>query len=306
MSSASTPTQNSERAQTKGTIRQAARSPRGAIGLALAASVVALAVIGPFVASHSPTAIIGVPLSKPSGGAPLGTDILGRDVFSRLLAGGWVTLIMALGATAIGVVLGAAAGIAAGYARGRVDGLIMRTVDVILAFPQLVFALLLVSIVGPKLWLIVLAVGISHAPQIARVMRAATLDVSERDFVKVVEIDGVKASRIMAREILPNLTTPLMVESGLRLTFSIITMAALAFLGFGQQPPAASWGLMINENRPGLVANPWGVIAPAAVIALLTIGVNTFTDVVSRVAMGVDRPPEEAMLVQDLALGSAS
>ena len=205
----------------------------------------------------------------------MGTDVLGRDVLSRVLAGGWVLLIMAAAATAVGVVIGAAAGITAGYRQGYVDGVIMRTVDVILAVPQLVFALLLVSIVGPKLWLIVLAVGVSHAPQVARVLRAATLDVSERDFVKAVELDGVRSSQIMRREILPNLVTPLMVEAGLRLTFSIVTIAGLAFLGFGQQPPSPNWGLMINENRIGLSANPWAVIVPAAVIALLTVGVNT-------------------------------
>jgi peptide/nickel transport system permease protein len=178
----------------------------------------------------------------------------------------------------------------------------MRTVDVILAFPQIVFALLLVSIIGPKLWLIVVAVGFSHAPQVARVMRSAALDVSERDFVKATELLGVKRRRIMAHEILPNLITPVMVETGLRLTYSIVIIAGLSFLGFGQAPPAANWGVMINENRSGLVLNPWPVVIPALLIALLTIGANTFTDAVARVTIGVDRESESGALADALAV----
>jgi len=197
-------------------------------------------------------------------------------------------------------VVGAAAGMTAAYLPGPPDGIIMRTVDVILAFPQLVFALLLLSLLGPKLWLIVLAVGLSHAPAVARVIRSATLDVAERDYVKVAELQAMRPAKVMTKEILPNLITPLMVEAGLRLTYSIVIIAGLAFLGFGQPPPAANWGTMINENRIGLQLNPWAVIVPAALIALLTIGINTFTDAVARVTIGVDRRPEEAALLDDL------
>ena len=271
------------------TLRRAASLPRGKVGLGLMALVVAVAVIGPFVAPHTDTANLVGPYSAPSGQALLGGDELGRDVLSRVLNGGWVLLLMAAAATLLGVAVGSVSGIAAAYLQGRLDGVIMRTVDVILAFPQLVFALLLVSIVGPKLWLIVLAVGFSHAPQVARVMRSAALDISERDFVKASELLGTPRRRIMAREILPNLISPLMVEGGLRLTYSIVIIAGLSFLGFGQAPPAANWGTMINENRSGLVLNPWAVIVPAVFIALLTIGTNTFTDAVARVSIGIDR-----------------
>jgi len=278
----------------------AARTPRGAVGLALAALVVLVAVVGPSLAAKSPDALVTLPYAKPSSQFPLGGDYLGRDVLSRVLHGGWVLLLMAVAATVLGVAVGAAGGMSAAYLRGRPDGFIMRTVDVILAFPQLVFALLLVSILGPKLWLIVLAVGLSHAPAVARVIRSATLDISERDYVKVAELQGMRPGKVMRREILPNLISPLMVESGLRLTYSIVIIAGLSFLGFGQQPPAANWGLMINENRAGLPLNPWAVIVPAALIALLTIGTNTFTDAVARVTIGVDRRPEEAALLDEL------
>ena len=281
-------------------VGSAARTPRGVTGLGLAGFVVAVAVIGPLVAPDSPSALQTLPFAKPSGRFLLGADFLGRDVLSRVLAGGWLLLLMAAAATALGIAAGAAAGISAAYLRGRPDGLIMRTVDVILAFPQLVFALLLLSILGPKLWLIVLAVGLTHAPAVARVLRSATLDISERDFVKVAELQGMRPVTIMAREILPSLSTPLMVEAGLRLTYSIIIMAGLAFLGFGPPPPSPSWGTMINENRAGLALNPWAVIIPALLIALLTIGVNLLTDAVGRAALGVDRRPEEAVLLDEL------
>src|SRR5215470_15032669 len=141
-----------------GVLWTAVRTPRGSVGLGLASLVVLIAIIGPFVSSRSPNALLTVTFSKPSGHFPLGSDFLGRDVLARVLNGGWALLIMAALATAFGIVTGAAAGVSAAYRRGRTDGIIMRTVDVILAFPQLVFALLLVSVIGPKLWLIVIAV----------------------------------------------------------------------------------------------------------------------------------------------------
>ena len=278
----------------------AARTPRGAVGLAMALLVVLVAVIGPAVSPHSPNDLVTLTFAKPSGQFPLGGDFLGRDVLSRVLNGGWLLLLMAVAATASGIAAGAAAGMSAAYLRGAPDGFILRTVDVILAFPQLVFALLLLSLLGPRLWLIVLAVGLSHAPAVARVIRSATLDIAERDYVKVVELQGMRPAKVMAKEILPNLISPLMVEAGLRLTYSIVIIAGLAFLGFGQPPPTANWGTMINENRIGLQLNPWAVIAPAVLIALLTIGINTFTDAVARVTIGVDRRPEEAALLDDL------
>jgi peptide/nickel transport system permease protein len=278
----------------------AARTPRGAIGLGLASFVVLVAVIGPFAAPSPPDALVTLAFGKPSGQFLLGGDFLGRDVLSRVLDGGWVLLIMAACATALGIIGGAAAGVSAAYLRGVSDGLIMRAVDVILSFPQLVFALLLLSLLGPKLWLITIAVGVSHAPQVARVLRSATLDLSERDFVKAAELQGLRPAKVMWKEILPNLISPLMVEAGLRLTYSIVLMAGLAFLGFGQPPPTANWGTMINENRDGLSLNPWAVVVPALLIALLTIGTNTFTDAFARVAIGVDRRPAEAVLVGDL------
>ena len=271
------------------TLLDAARTGRGVSGLIATGVVLVIAFVGPFVTPYDPQAYVTVPFAKPSSEHLLGGDNLGRDVLSRLLDGGWQLIVMAALATVLGVSLGAVVGIYAGYRKGTPDGVLMRGVDVLLAFPQLVFALLLVSVAGASNWLLVIAVGISHAPQVARVLRASTLDVSERDYVKAVELNGVSTSRIMSGEILPNLITPLMVEVGLRMTYSIVIMAGLSFIGFGLPPPTPNWGTMINENRIGLTLNPWASISPAVVIALLTIGLNTYTDAITRVALGVDR-----------------
>jgi peptide/nickel transport system permease protein len=268
--------------------------------------VVLVAAIGPAIAPYSSTEFVTRPFARASATAWLGGDVLGRDVLSRTLDGGWELLLMTAAATALGVAAGTACGVIAAYAGGWWDSVIMRAVDVILAFPQLVFALLLVSILGPKIWLIVLAVAISHAPQVARVTRAAALDISERDFVKAMQILGIPGRRIIRRDVLPNLTSVLMVEIGLRLTYSMLVIAGLSFLGFGLQPPAASWGLMINENRVGLIANPWGVLMPAILIALFTIGVNTFTDAVARASLGVGRRSTEPDPLVELTVEGAT
>jgi peptide/nickel transport system permease protein len=267
---------------------QAARSPRGVTGLVLVALIVAVAVIGPFVTPHSPTALVGITYQSPSGTLPLGTDSLGRDVLSRLLAGGWQLILMALAATAIGMVVGTAAGLTAAY-RGRVaDTVIMRLADVFLAFPQLVFTLLLVSLIGPKIWVLVLAVGWSHAPQVARVVRSDALERIESDYVQAARLLGTPWWRVLLSDVLPNTLPVIMVEIGLRLTYSIVVIAGLSFVGFGLQPPAADWGLMINENRGGITLNPWGVLAPASLLAVLTIGTNLFTDAIARVGLRLD------------------
>jgi peptide/nickel transport system permease protein len=271
------------------TIREAWRLGRTKAGLAIFVVIVALALLGPLFAPYSPTEFVAPPFASPSAKALLGSDYIGHDVLSRVLWGGRTVIYLSLAATVIGLVLGVGLGMIAGYARRWLDETTMRLLDVVLAFPSIVLALLFVSIVGPKLWLIVLLVGISHAPRIARVTRAATLEVAQRDFIKAAEALGVARRRILAFEILPNITSPLLVEFGLRLTYSIGLIAGLSFLGFGMQPPAADWGLMINENRIGITAQPWPVAAPVILIAILTIGTNLIADGLGRALIGIER-----------------
>jgi peptide/nickel transport system permease protein len=241
------------------------------------------------VAPHSPTEFVAAPNSAPSGEVMFGADALGRDVLSRFLHGGLTVLWMAAVATVLGVVIGVAVGLVAAYARNWLDDVLMRANDVVLAFPQIILALLAVSAIGPKLWLIVLVVGLTHAPRVARVMRGAAQEVVERDFVKAAEAVGEKRFRIVFGELLPNVTSPLLVELGLRMTYSIGLVAAISFLGFGLQPPAADWGLMINENRLSITVQPWAVLLPVLAIGLLTVGTNLVTDGIARAAIGIDR-----------------
>jgi peptide/nickel transport system permease protein len=270
-------------------LRDALHYRRTQIGLALVGFIVVIAVLGPLWAPHSPYVFVTRPYAAPSAVAHLGGDNIGRDVYSRVLYGGRSVLILSFLATAVGMIIGVSLGLLAGYSRPAVDDVIMRILDVLLAFPQIVFVLLMVSVLGPRLWLIVLTVGLSHAPRIARVTRGATLDVRERDFVKAAESLGVSRFTILFGEILPTITSPLLVEFGLRLTYSIGLIAALSFLGFGLQPPSCDWGLMINENRVGLIIQPYSVFVPVALIAILTIGVNLATDGLARAMIGIER-----------------
>jgi peptide/nickel transport system permease protein len=262
---------------------------RTKVGVGIFAFIVALAVVGPWIAPYSPTEFVGLPYAPPSSGVWLGTDYIGRDVVTRVLYGGRTVITLALAATLIGLGLGVTLGLITGYARRWLDETIMRILDVVLAFPQIVLTLLFVSILGPRLWLIVLMVGIGHAPRIARVIRAATLEVAQRDFVRAAEAFGVSRLKIVFSEILPSTTSPLLVEFGLRLTYSIGLIAALSFLGFGLQPPAADWGLMINENRIGIIVQPWPVFMPVLLIGILTIGTNLIADGMGRALIGIER-----------------
>jgi peptide/nickel transport system permease protein len=251
-------------------------------GGSLTAFVLILVLVGSFVTPSSPIDFVGAPFEPPSNYALMGTDVVGRDVLSRVLAGGTVILLLAAISTSIGVLVGALLGICAGYARGPGDDLIMRILDVFLAFPQTILALLFVSILGSSFWLIAVLVAAIHIPQVARVIRAATLRVSREDFVVFARGIGTPFFRVVTQEILPNVLGPMLVETGLRFTFSIALIAGLSFLGLAQEPPAANWGLMVNENRIGLMQNPWPVLAPIALIAILTVGVNLMTDAYSQ------------------------
>jgi peptide/nickel transport system permease protein len=262
---------------------------RGKIGLVLLTVIVAIALLGPLFAPHNPNAFVGVPNQAPNGRLLFGADALGRDVWSRFLHGGWTVLYMSLAATVIGVGLGLIVGLTAAYMGGATDEILMRIADVFMAFPQIVLALLLVTAFGPKVYLIILCIGISHAPRVARVIRGAAQQVVERDFIKAAEAVGEPRRRVIFGELLPNVISPLMVEFGLRLTYSIALIAGINFLGLGIQPPQSDWGLMINENRLSLTVQPWGVVLPIIAIAVLTIGTNLLSDAYARAAIGIDR-----------------
>jgi peptide/nickel transport system permease protein len=261
---------------------------RTRVGLVIVAALVALAVFGPYLAPHSPTAFVGQPNTQPSN-LTFGTDHIGQDVWSRFLWGGGQLLAVSAIATIVGLVLGVIVGLVSAYSRNFLDDLLMRAMDIILAFPQIMLALVAITTLGAKSWLIVLAVGLTTMPRVARITRGAAQPVVERDFVAAAEALGVPRWRILLGEILPNILSPLMVEASLRLTYAIGLIAALAFLGFSTDPNGANWGTMIQENQLALVSQPWGVVLPIAAIAVLTIGTSLVGDGVARAAIGIDR-----------------
>ncbi|PXA82351.1 peptide ABC transporter permease [Auritidibacter sp. NML120779] len=271
--------------------------PEGRAGLILTGIVLLLALIGYFFAPEitgtTTTEFVGLPFTQET---LLGTDNLGRSVISRFLGGGLLLLLCAAAATAIGLVLGALMGMIAAYAGGITDAIIMRVNDVVLAFPQLILAMLAIVIFGPSALVLILVIGFTHAPRIARVARAATLAVTSEDYIRAAELYAVPRTQILIREIFPNITGPLAVEAGLRLTYSIGTIASLSFLGLGIQPPAADWGLMINENRIALSIQPWGVILPVIAIAVLTIGTNLLADALARATATTTLPVKASRL----------
>ncbi len=206
---------------------------RGQIGLALLALAVVAAVAGPHLAPFGVDDFVGAPFQPPDGSSLFGTDNLGRDVFSRALAGGGGLLWMSAGATLIAMVFGTAIGLIAGQSRGRLDGLLMRAMDVILAFPERVLVLLCVAIAGAGGLLLMVSVGLVFMPAIARASRAVTLDVAHKEFVQYAEAIGMPRRQILMREILPNILTPLMVEAGFRLTWA---MGLIAGIQNGDEP----------------------------------------------------------------------
>jgi peptide/nickel transport system permease protein len=278
-----------ENAKLKGAVREALDSTRTRVGLALCGIVVGIAIFGPYFAPHSPTEFVGLDLAPPSSHALLGTDGVGHDVFSRFLHGGRNVLALSVLATLITIIGGTIVALVAGYS-GRVgDETLMRGMDLILAFPPIVLALMCISVVGPAPWLVVLIVGISQLPQTARVIRAAVVQVKDLDFVKYSEAVGLPRRRILREQMLPNVTAPLMVEIGLRLTFAIGLIASLDYLGLGVQPPNPDWGTDIQANQATLTVTYWPVLVPVLAIALLTIGSNLVTDGVARSVAGIDR-----------------
>jgi peptide/nickel transport system permease protein len=272
-----------------GVLRSALGLWRTRIGLALVVVVGGIALFGPLFAPHGPADFVGLPNTAPTAAARFGTDHIGQDVWSRFLDGGIEILVLATMATLLGLVLGSALGMLAAYSRGVGDDVIMRGMDVILAFPQIMLVLVAISTLGPSGWLIVLAVGLTTMPRVARVTRGAAQPVVERDFVAAAEALGVPRYGILFGEVLPNILSPLMVEASLRLTYSIGVIASLAFLGFASNLNAPDWGLMIQENQVALVVQPWGVVLPMTAVALLTIGTGLVGDGIARAAAGIDR-----------------
>jgi peptide/nickel transport system permease protein len=248
---------------------------------------VLIAVTGPLWTPYDPfQAGTGLPFSSASSSHLFGTDILGRDVFTRVVYGTRDVLYLALTSTFIATVIGGLIGLASGLVGGWVDELLMRLFETLISIPLLVLALLAIAAAGPKAagssLLLIGVVVLVYTPRIARMARSVAVDLVTRDYVTVARARGESVPSIVWRELTPNAAGVLLVEFGVRAGYAPILISSLGFLGFGARPPSPEWGLMISENRAALVTAPLTVLAPSAALAVLVISLNLVTDGIAR------------------------
>jgi peptide/nickel transport system permease protein len=258
------------------------------VGAVILALHIVAAATGPFWAPYGLAQMgAGMPLSGMSWAHPFGLDQMGRDVFSRVLHGGHIVIIMALSGTMLGAVLGSIVGLLSGYLGGWFDDVVMRIAEALISIPFLILGMLVISMAGSELAgqpvLVIFVVGFIYLPRFARMARAAALDVITRDFVMVARLRGENPWSVVRRELLPNATGVLLVEFALRAGTAPVLIASLGFLGFGLRPPTPEWGVLIAENRPLIVVAPETVLGPGFVLASLVIGLNLWTEGLARI-----------------------
>ncbi len=263
----------------RGTLRRLLRHGGARFGLLVVAVVVLMALGADVLSPYDPIAQnSAVGLSPPSLTHPMGTDEFGRDIFSRVIHGARLSLLVAVGAVAISATLGTLLGLLAGYLQGGPDMVIMRPMDVLLAFPGLLLALALSAILGTGLNSVILAVGIAGIPNFARIVRGAVMNVRENEYVLAARTIGAPGGRIVGRHLLPNVAAPIIVMTTLYVAFAVLTASSLSFLGVGVQPPTPEWGAMTNAGRHILRVAWWVSTFPGLMIMLLVLAVNLIGD----------------------------
>ncbi len=262
-------------------LRRAVGARLAPLGAAVVLAAVAVALLAPRLAPYDPLKQeIGNSLARPGRTHPLGTDNVGRDVLSRVMWGTRISLVAGFVSVAIAAVAGSLLGLLAGYWGGRADGLLMRLMDAVLAFPPLVLALALGGVLGAGLTGVLIALGVVYTPTFARLMRGQVLTIRAREYVEAARVLGAPGWRIAWRHVLPNAATPIVVQASLSVAFAILAEASLSFLGLGIQPPEASWGSMINAGRGYLQQAPWIVFGPGAALFVTVLGLNFLGDAV--------------------------
>lgn len=267
-------------------LTELSKSKAGLVGAALLVFIVLIALMAPFLNLPDPTrGDLRARLAGPTwdglfspGAHPLGTDEIGRDILSRLIHGSRITLLVATAAVVLGGIVGTILGIIAGYKGGIVDRILMRLVDIQLAIPLMLLALLVVAALGPSMRNVVLVLALTSWIRYARIIRAQVLSLREREFVQSARAIGASTTRIMFLHILPNVMTPALVVGTLELARVIIMDSALSFLGLGVQPPTPSWGKMLADGRVYLSSAWWAVTFPGLAIVLTVLSVNLFGD----------------------------
>jgi peptide/nickel transport system permease protein len=273
-----TPFRSTEPGLFKRLVRLPGQHPIGMIGVVIITLVVLVAVSAPFIAPYGPTAQVSKRLLDPSAQHLLGTDEIGRDVFSRIIFGSRVSLYVGIIAVTLALSLGATTGIISGYMGGTFDNLVMRLVDLLFAFPGLVLAIVIAGLLGPSISNTMIAIGIVYAPQYARVSRSSVLSVKEELYIEAARTVGGRGTHIVIRHILPNIVAPLIVLTTLSMSTAILTEAALSFLGLGTQPPDPSWGAMLSTGRRYMEIAPWVAIFPGLAIMFAVLGFNLLGD----------------------------
>lgn len=264
--------------------RRLLRRKLAVFGLVLIVLVVAGAVFAPWLAAFPPDmqnfdglTIEGAPM-PPGGAYPMGTDLLGRDLFSRILYGARTSLIIGVVANGLALLIGTLVGITAGYFRGWVGAVLMRFTDLMMAFPALLLAICLAAIFQPSLWIVALVIALVNWVQTARVIYTETTSLAERDFIAAERTLGAGTGRILFRHILPHLVPMIIVWGTLGISTTVLLEATLSFLGVGVQPPTPSWGNIIYENQTYFQSAPWLVFIPGAAIILLALAFNLVGD----------------------------
>jgi peptide/nickel transport system permease protein len=249
------------------------------VGLGLFAVVVVLALLAPWISPHDPIEQdIFSKLQGPSATFWLGTDYYGRDILSRLLHGARYSLIIGIAATAFAMIVGSVIGMVAGYYGGRFDTLMMQVMDILLAFPSLILGLIIVAMLGPSLANIIIAIALTSIPSFARIARAPTISVKEREFVEAGRSLGYSDARIMFVHILPNIAAEILVMFSLWTASSIRTEASLAFIGLGLKPPTPTWGGMIREGFENILESYWLALTPGLAILVVVFALNLLGD----------------------------
>ncbi len=249
------------------------------LGLVIFVLVALLALFAPWIAPHDPVEQnVMTKLKPPFDDYYLGTDYYGRDILSRLLYGARISLVIGIASTVIALVLGSLIGIVAGWRGGRFDIIVMQTMDMLLAFPSLILGLILVAMLGPSMLNIIIAIALTSIPSFARIARAPTIAVKEREFIDAGRSLGFSDIRLMAGHVLPNIFPEILVMGSLWLANAIRTEASLAFIGLGVKPPTATWGGMIRDGFENILDSYWLVLSPSIAILVVVFGLNILGD----------------------------
>jgi ABC-type dipeptide/oligopeptide/nickel transport system permease subunit len=254
------------------------------VGMLMIGTVIFVAVTAPWIASQHPDehgvfqAFTQDNKLPPSIDHPMGTDVIGRDLLSLIIYGARISLLVGVFAVSLAIALGATLGAIAGFAGGTVDNVIMRIMDIMISFPTILLALVIVVILGPGLFNAMVAVGIVSVPAFARITRASVLGESGKDYVMAARSIGAGSRRVLWRHVMPNTLSPIIVAASLGIASAILDAAALGFLGLGAQPPTPEWGLLLSRNRGYMFTSPWLVFFPGLSIMFLVLGFNLLGD----------------------------